>query len=325
MRVKLSLILLFVAGICKLSDAQDVNVSASFDSTNIYIGDQINFTITLLQPKDIELNLQTYTDTLCHNIEILSGPSIDSINIEENLLKTTHKYLITSFDSGFYEVPPVYAEYKTGTGVKRFYSDYSPLSVMRVNITPPDSAEIFDIMEPFGAPISLGEILPWLILTALAAAIIWVLIRLLKKYRKKEEESGVLINPDPAHVIAFRDLEKLRDEQLWQKGEVKLYYSRLTEILRQYLENRFRVFSLELTTSETLDILLKSGFKKNQQYENLKSILSGADLVKFAKYKPDPVENDTHFQNSWAFVEETMQKEEPADEVLTDKNTEKVS
>ncbi len=61
------------------------------------------------------------------------------------------------------------------------------------------------------------------------------------------------VNPDPAHVIALRDLERLMSEKLWEKGEIKAYYTRLTEILRQYLENRFSVYSLEMTTDETLD------------------------------------------------------------------------
>ncbi len=326
MRIKISVILmLFISGFFSITEAQEIKVTAAFDSSTFYIGDQVNYTVTVIQPKDVELSLQQLSDTLCRNIEIVAGPVTDSIDIEDNLLKTTHKYLVTSFDSGFYDIPPVYAELKSETGIKRFYSDYLPLQVMRVNLTPPDSAKIFDIIEPLGAPVTLGEILPWVLLAAIIAAAIWGIVKLLKKYRRKKEEPAIVINPDPAHVIAFRDLEKLRDEQLWQKGEVKLYYSRLTEILRQYLENRYGVYSLEMTTSETLDALLKSGFKKNRLYESLKSILNGADLVKFAKYKPDPVENDVHFQHAWAFVEDTMQKEEDVTPGFTDENKEKVS
>jgi hypothetical protein len=62
------------------------------------------------------------------------------------------------------------------------------------------------------------------------------------------------------------------------------------------------VYSLELTTAETLDALVKSGFKKNGGYNNLKAILTDADLVKFAKYNPDPSENDINFQKSWDFI-----------------------
>ena len=326
MKKKRSVILLYLlAGFFAASEAQEIEVTAAFDSSSIYIGDQINYTVSVSQPADIELNLQYLKDTLCRNIEIVSGPFTDSMKVEKTRLKIVNRYLITSFDSGFYEVPPVYAELKSETGIKRFYSDYSPLKVMRVNITPPDSAKFFDIIDPYGAPVTLDEILPWILLATVIAAAIWGIIRLLKKYRKTKKEPEFLINPDPAHVIAFRDLEKLREEQIWQKGEVKLYYSRLTEILRQYLENRYGVFSLEMTTSETLEALLKTGFQKNGLFTSLKTILNGSDLVKFAKYKPDPVENDVHFQNSWAFVEATMLKKEVADSELTDETKEKKS
>jgi hypothetical protein len=138
---------------------------------------------------------------------------------------------------------------------------------------------------------------------------------LFRKLVKKKEGKQVIIHRDPAHVIALRELEKLRDEKLWQKGETKQYYTRLTEIIRQYLANRFGVFSLELTTSETLDALLETGFKKDGSYSKLKSLLTGADLVKFAKYKPEPSENELHFGDSWEFVLATRLQDE-ADETV---------
>jgi hypothetical protein len=311
-----SILITLLAGVFSASVGQDVTVTAVFDSSRIYIGDQINYTVTIDQPADLVLELPFFKDTLCKNIEIISGPVIDSTAADNNRLKITGKYLITSFDSGFYEVPPTFAEIKSESGIKRFYSEYSLLEVMRVKIAPADStAKIFDIIGPYKAPVTIGEILPWILLAALVSAAIWGIIRLLRRFRKHKKEPEIVVNPDPAHVIAFRDLEKLRNDQLWQKGQVKLYYSRLTEILRQYLENRYAVYSLEMTTSETLEALLQTGFKKDDLYTSLKTILNGSDLVKFAKYKPDPVENDVHFQNSWAFVEATMIKEvEPAPE-----------
>jgi hypothetical protein len=289
---------------------QDVNVSAAFDSSRIYIGDQVNFTITVDQPSDLNLKLIPLKDTLFSKIEILTGPSIDTLSAG-NRLRIINKYRVTSFDSGFYQVPPVYAELTAENGVKRFYSDYSFLEVIRVKITPPDTAAaIFDIIEPYRAPLTIGEILPWVLLAVLTAAIVWAIIRLFRRFVKPGQEPVPVKNPDPAHVIAFRDLEKLREQKLWQKGEVKQYYSRLTEILRQYLENRYGVFSLELTTSETLEELVKAGFKKDDTYQKLKTILNGADLVKFAKYRPDPSENELHFENSWEFVDITRVREE---------------
>ncbi|MFH0841845.1 MAG: hypothetical protein V1903_04410 [Bacteroidota bacterium] len=301
--------LLLIAGVFSNLAGQDVSVSALFDSTRIYIGDQINYTVTVDQPSYLSLTMPLLKDTLMKNLEIISGPVTDSTPVENNRLRITCRYLITSFDSGYYEAPPVYAEMRNESGIRRFYSGYAPLEVMRVKIAPPDtSSKIFDIIAPYKAPLTFGEILPWLLLALLVSAAAWVILKLLQRFKKRKEKPGIIINPDPAHVIAFRELEKLRNEQLWQRGEVKLYYSQLTEILRQYLENRYGVFSLEMTTSETLEALLRTGFKKDNLFHSLKTILNGSDLVKFAKYKPEPSENDNHFQNAWVFIEVTMIK-----------------
>lgn len=301
-------------------NGQDVYVTAKFDSASIYIGDQIRFSVTVEKPAALVLNMPVLKDTLCKNIEILSGPVIDTLPSSDGRLKLVSKYLITSFDSGFYQVRPQFAEVKNEEGIKRFYSDYTQLRVMRVKIAPADTAaKFFDIIEPYRAPVTLGEILPWVLIVIVAAALIWFIIRYIRAHRKKESGIEPVINPDPAHVIAFRELESLRNKELWQKGELKLYYSELTGILRQYLENRYSVWSLELTTAETLEALAKTGFKKDERYNQLKTVLTNADLVKFAKYLPEPADNEIHFNNSWSFVESTKPLEsinvEPASDI----------
>lgn len=318
-RLVFNILLLFTI-VCEIS-GQDVKVTSAFDSTKIYIGDQIKFSITIDQPAGLKLSNPFLKDTLCKNIDILSGPVVDSLAADNGRIKITQKYTITSFDSGFYQVPPVFSELKSENGLKRFYSDYSPLEVMRVKITPRDTAaKIFDIVKPYRSPVTLGEVLPWIFLIIVIGFAAWFVFRLIRKLKKSKTGAEPVINPDPAHVIAFREMEKLKQEELWQKGEIKHYYTRLTEILRQYLENRYMVYSLELTTSETLDALVKTGFKKDVSYNKLKTVLNGADLVKFAKYNPEPSENESHFQNSWDFVVAT--KEEKEDIVSDNENKE---
>jgi hypothetical protein len=291
-------------------NGQEVTVTSSFDTSRILIGDQINFEITIDQPSDLRLVLPFFKDTICKNIDILSGPVIDSSANKDGRIRILQRYLITSFDSGFYQVPPVFAEVKNENGLKRFYSDYARIEVKRIKTAPTDTtAKIFDIIEPYGAPLTFGEIIPWILITALVLFVFWFGLKFLHKLKKSKKGVEIIINPDPAHIIAFRELEKLKEEKLWQKGEIKKYYTKLTEILRQYLENRFRVFSLELTTSETLEALVKTGFKKDGSYNHLKTVLTGADLVKFAKYNPEPSENELHFQNSWDFILATKEKE----------------
>jgi hypothetical protein len=312
------ILLIFSASL--ISEGQDVKITSEFDSTKIYIGDQIHFTIIVDQPSGINMKLPFFKDTLQKNIEILKGPQIDSVS-KDGRVKIIEKYLITSFDSGLYKVNPVYVEVKTSDGLKRYYSDYTQLEVMKFHIAPADtSAKFYDIIDPYRAPLTAGEIIPWVLAAIVLTAIIWGLVWFYKKRRKSVSDIPEVFNPDPAHVIAYRELEKLKGEELWQKGEFKAYYTRLTEILRQYLENRYHVYSLELTTSETLSVLLKTGFKKGESFDRLKTILTSADLIKFAKHIPVKEENEIHFQNSWDFIGETKVEEVLAE---TDESTKK--
>ena len=305
------ILILILLQLVAFVQAQDVTVRSSFDSARISIGDQIRFTVTIDKPAGLKLILPVLKDTIIKNIEIISGPVVDS-TATGGRIKIIQKYLVTSFDSGRYQVPPVFAEIKNDNGLKRFYSDYSILEVMRVKIVPPDTvSKIFDIVKPYRASVTVGEVLPWVLIFALAATLVWFAVRYIKKLKRTGKEPEIIINPDPAHVIALRELEQLRDEKLWQSGEIKKYYTRLTEVLRQYLENRYGVFSLELTTSETLAALVKTGFKRDGSYSLLKDVLTSADLVKFAKYNPEPSENESVFQESWNFILAT--KEEPSD------------
>lgn len=301
---------------------QDVKVTSAFDSAKIYIGDQIRYTVTIDKPSGLHLPLPVFKDSLVKNIEILSGPVIDSSAVQNGRMKVIQKYLITSFDSGIYQVPPVFVEVKNENGLKRFYSDYSRIEVMRIKIAPPDTvAKIFDIIKPYRAPVTAGEIIPWVLIAAILAALVWFGLRYFRKLKNSSRGIEPEIAPDPAHIIAFRELERLREEQLWQQGYIKNYYTRLTEILRQYLENRFGVFSLELTTSETLTALIKTGFKKNGSYDQLKTVLTSADLVKFAKYNPEPSEHDSLFQASWDFVSATKEEFRIEEKTLSNDKT----
>jgi len=312
-----SAILLLIYVIFFRLDAQEVKVTAAFDSSRIFIGDQTHFIVTIDKPVSYFLSIPVFRDSLQKNIEILKGPSVDTSFLKDGRLRIRQKYLVTSFDSGYYQVPPVYAEMKGENGIKRFYSDYSQLNVMRVKIAPQDTtSKIFDIIKPYKAPLTLGEVLPWILLFLLILGAGWYLYRIIKKIRKKNTGEVVELPKDPAHVIAFRQLDELREEKLWQKGDIKGYYTRLTEIIRLYLENRFSVYSMELTTLETLAELRKTGFSEDESYRKLRTVLTGADLVKFAKFKPEPSENELQFNYAWEFVEKTKQVPEIAEKLV---------
>ncbi|MDA3818888.1 MAG: hypothetical protein PF590_00225 [Candidatus Delongbacteria bacterium] len=117
---------------------------------------------------------------------------------------------------------------------------------------------------------------------------------------------------EPAHVIAFRELDRIKSEKLWQKNRVKDYYTDLTDTLRHYLENRYDVQAMEKTSNEIYELI----DEKNLMDENLKmkmqDILQRSDFVKFAKSMPLPDENKRSLDQAYVIVEATMEK--PRDE-----------
>jgi len=132
---------------------------------------------------------------------------------------------------------------------------------------------------------------------------IWYLRRYLK--RKKDPEAFSQIPEEPAHIIAFRELDKLKEDKIWARGEVKQYYTRLTEITRQYIERQYGIPAMESTTEEILRAFDRANPEDDLLDEILRELLELADLVKFAKEDPLPVDNQTNLNNAYIFVQKT--------------------
>jgi len=102
-------------------------------------------------------------------------------------------------------------------------------------------------------------------------------------------------------------LGQLEAEKLWQKGEIKLYHSKLTEIIREYIEYRFHVLALESTTEEILE-RFKEGQINDELFDKLRTMLELADLVKFARQRPLPDEHTKSMELAHEFVRATRLK-----------------
>jgi len=292
-----------------LMEGQDITVTSAPDSSAIYIGDQIHFKVTASFPGKSEVTLSAASDTLSEKIIILGKPGRDTLTMADGSRAIIDDYLITSFDAGTHTIPPFYAEIASGDTVLRFYSDYSELVVNRPEIIPADTTDvIFDIVAPRKAPLTFRDILPWIIMAGMIALIVWLLARYLPRNPIKR-----LMKPappaEPSHLIALRELGRLKEEQLWQKGEIKEYYSRLSEILRRYIDGRFGISSPELRTDETVRMLQRAAVLHQSEMSVIKEILSVSDMVKFAKYLPQAEIHENAYESSLKFVELTKTPE----------------
>ena len=150
----------------------------------------------------------------------------------------------------------------------------------------------------------------WILFLFLGLRFLAELLVALGIYLKRRNKGKITFFPPPAvippHVIAIQEIDKLKAEKIWQQGREKEFYTKLTEILRTYIVERYGVNALEMTSGEIMSEIEKRA-EVDSVYENLKQILSTSDLVKFAKHKPYMDENDLSLVNAYLFVNQTRE------------------
>ena len=150
---------------------------------------------------------------------------------------------------------------------------------------------------------------------SIAAALLFVpflltLIYLVKRIRdNKPIIRKVKVEPKlPPHQQAMKEIERIKSEKVWQKGQPKEYYTELTDTLRQYIKERFGFNAMEMTSAEIIDKLLETNDR--EALSDLRVLFQTADLVKFAKHSPMMNENDANLLNAIDFINETKEKED---------------
>jgi hypothetical protein len=217
-------------------------------------------------------------------------------------------FTLTAFDSGMHVIPPLAFAYRMAADTARKLASTSPI-ILRVNAVPVDTTQdIKDIKPPLGMPISLAELLPYVIGVLVLAGLVLAVYYVVKKRRSGESLFAPSVPLRPAHEVAMDALSALEAEHLWQRGKVKEYHSLLTEIVRTYVERRFRVLALESTSDEILSFRPIEELERNIR-SDLEEILLRGDLVKFAKFQPLAEENERSMHSAMSFVESTTRPE----------------
>ncbi len=285
--------------------------TAKLDSSLLLIGEQVSLHLKLITDQKHPALLPVLSDTIMKGIEIVDIKKADTVTLDNDRIQIDQDYLVTSFDSGLYYIPPFIA-------IEQLDSVLSNSLMLKVFTIPVDSAsveklkDIKEVLKPKFVWSDYAYIL-YIILVLVGLAIGGYYLRM---YLKKKKET-VIIPPElllPADVAALQALDRIKQEKLWQQGREKEYYTELTDALRNYVDRRFEIDAPEMTSSEILTALTSVKCEKSS-VSHLKQIFVISDLVKFAKYKPFSDENDLSLSNAYTFVNETKVVEQPAEEV----------
>lgn len=177
---------------------------------------------------------------------------------------------------------------------------------------------ITDIKGIYRAPIWWWGIFRWVLLALAIAGISiggYYLITYLKSRLGNKHEDILPVEPlRPAEEVALEKLDLIREQKIWQQGQIKEYHTQLTDVVREYIARRFDVSSTEQTSDETLRAMRPLLNQQKDLFEQLRKMLSLADLVKFAKWTATPDENELSLRNAYTFVKETTpQVEDPTE------------
>lgn len=305
-RIAQRLLLMVVTVIPWMAFSQSVTVQATIDSSTMAIGQQCKLHLLLTGPSSKTYKLPSFIgDTLVRGIEVIKRERVDTAKLDNGYVRYKAEYIITSFDEGLYYIPPI----PVPSGTDTTYSNELALNVVTFDV---DTANytLFDIKPVQKAPFVLYDyLLPLQLLFLLIGLLYlaWWLYRRRKLRHKKVEE----VDPFtlmPPHVAAIIELDKLKSEKPWVAGRNKEYYTRLSEVVRKYIQRRFQVDAPEMTTSEILELFYRDK-ETLSVYQNLKQILSLSDLVKFAKVVPIENENELSLMNAYLFVNQTKAEE----------------
>ena len=283
-------------------------VSATLDSTTLYIGDQTDLHLRATCATGEQVTMPVLDKELIPGVEIVDRTIVDTLALKDGRVQYDQYLTLTSFeDSLFYIAPLPFV-----SGDDTVWSEAMTLNVVQPFEMDSTDMAITDIKGVYKAPIWWWGIFRWVLLVLLLAGIgvsAYYLITYLQSRKRDEQGNAMITIPlRPAEEVALEKLDAIKEKKIWQQGQVKEYHTQLTDVVREYIARRFDVSSVEQTSDETLRDIRPLLIERKDLYDQLRKMLTLADLVKFAKWSTTPDENELSLRNAYTFVKETAIK-----------------
>ena len=288
----------------------NVTFKARLDSATLLMGKTTALHLEITQDKDARGFFPgEQLDTLSAMVEIADRTKADTTDLGNNRIQINRDLILQSFDSGMWIIKPIPYVVNGDTA----FCNQLSLKVLPVDVS--KMQDVHDIKPVEDVPFNLLDWLPnywwlWLLALLLIGAGIWAYR---KFYKKGINPLKAVKKRLPPYEEAMINLQRLKEAQLWQQGQEKEYFTGLTDILRVYIDRRFHINAVEMTSTQIIETLKKNEETKAVN-EQLEMILEVADIVKFANARPLADDNEVAFQRAVDFVEETKPVEQPQKE-----------
>jgi hypothetical protein len=312
MKILRGLIFTLIIISTKFSFAQqsDVRAFAAMDSNVMLIGDRVTLHVGVDHNEKDEIVRITPDMPLDSNFEIVGAGKWS-----RGRIGSYRDIVFTAWDTGLFRIPSVEFVVRHSGG----YQDTVRSKPLLLTVENPKGVENMaapaPLKEIMREDMTFEDIMPWLLGVLAVIGVSLGLWFMYKKYKEKPILPVVQKVIHPPHIIAERLLKELKTKQLWEKGQIKEYYSELSHILRGYLEDAYKIPALESTTDELMTILnsdkmttFQSLNKSDFLLEKIQDLLQTADLAKFAKVIPPDTVHDKFWSDAFEIVDKTKPK-----------------
>ena len=280
------LFVLFPVLMAQPCGAQDRALArAVVDIDSISLGDRLTLTVEV-EHEPGQLVAWPASDETLGSFELL-GTVLGPASVPQGRQTSSMRYTLTSFELGELEIPAIELAVADSGDSEPQLIRTEPIRVVVASVGLDGSGDIRAIKAPLDMPRNWLLLLPWVLLVGGLLALGYWLYR---RYRGRERTTvACLETPKPArppYEVAYEALERLEAKRLPERGEIKQYFIEVSEIIRTYLEGRYPIDALEMTSCEVLTALEQMGLK-SAVYDLFPPFFERADLVKFAKHRPD--------------------------------------
>lgn len=298
------IIFLTISVVCLFAQA---NVRAEIAPIELLIGEQAQVTLTVEANEDakVEFPMLQSRQLLVPGVEVIASQQ----SVVEG--KQTLTVLLTAFDGNLYHLPP----FKVKVNGKEFASNELALKVVEVEVDTTKMDQFFGPKDVQDNPFQWADwSMPfWLsVLMLLLMAIGYYLYLRLRNNKPIITHIKIVKRLLP-HQKAMKEIELIKADHMMTTDNPKEYYTKLTDTLRRYIEERYGFSAMEMTSSEIIERLMATD---QQSLDELRQLFITADLVKFAKYSTQINENDANLVSAIDFINQTKQENQPTEEVV---------
>lgn len=311
----LTLLILFSC-IDLISNEYSLKLKSNKDT--VEIGDKIILDIISKLPKKSK-NFKVTSEDSTDRYSILKSLKLDTI-IDKNSIILKGRVEFYNYNLENIIIKPIKINYDVEDSINLYLISNSVQIINKLQNA--DTSKAFkDIKPVIDVDFDYSQYILYFLLIIIILLLLYFVYRYLNNKKPVENLMENVTPKIPANLLALEALKALDNEQLWQKGNTKAYYTRLSEILKIYIENYFRIDCLELTTNELIIKLNSSNINKDYIMK-LQIILVTSDMVKFAKYDSNSNENINLMKSAFDFVETTsnLNNNKNENNIYSDKN-----